>query len=153
MILHKQSVDDILKEGIYGPKEIKPEEKRKFLGTFRERVLIALSRSQVREREIYPQVEEQMKENSSVRLLLNGNIDYESLSKYVKLAQNHHIEYTIVTNKEQDTDIGLVLAMDHAIDKEDIYVVKKEPALQQAQNGGKEKSSIFAKLFKRVWGS
>lgn len=146
--MQKPSVDDVLQEGIYGPKEIKPEEKRKFLGTFRERVIIALDKAQVREQEIYPQVEQYMKENPTARLLLNGNIDYEHLSKYVKLAQKNQIEHTIVTNKEHETEIGLVLAMDHAIDKEDIYVGKKELPAQPSQDDKKEKPSIFANLFK-----
>jgi len=146
IVLQKPSVDDILNEGIYGPKEIKPEEKRKFLGTFRERVILALKKAQVREQEIYPQVEQAMKENGGAQLLLNGDIDYEHLSKYVKLAQKHNVEHTIVANKEYDTDLGLVLAMDNAINKEDIDVVKAEPPVQQPPQ---KKASFFAKLFKR----
>jgi uncharacterized protein YueI len=146
--LSKQSVDEILQQGIQGPKEIKPDEKRKFLGTFRERIIIALKNNQVMENDIYPQVESCMMENKVAHLFLNGNISYEKLSKYVKLAKKYKIEHTIVTNKEHDTEIGLVLAMDHAIDKEEIYIVEKEP--EPAKPPRQEKPSIFSKLFKRL---
>jgi uncharacterized protein YueI len=146
--LSKPSVDEILQQGIQGPKEIKPDEKRKFLGTFRERIIIALKKNQVTENEIYPQIESCMKENRAAHLFLNGNISYEELSKYVRLAKIYKIEHTIVTNKEHDTEIGLVLAMDHAIDKEEIYIDEKEQ--EQPKPPRQEKPSIFAKLFKRL---
>ncbi|WML42764.1 YueI family protein [Neobacillus sp. PS3-40] len=145
--MSKQTVDEILQQGIQGPKEIKPEERRRFLGTLRERIIIALNKNQVIEREIYPQVEKSMKENLAAHLFLNGNIKYEKLSKYVKLAKKYKIEHTIVTNKEFDTEIGLVLAMDHAIDKEEIFILKNEPKTS-APPPRIEKASFFSKLFK-----
>lgn len=66
-----------------------------------------------------------MKEYPGAHLFLNGNMNYEELSKYVKLATKNKIEHKIVTNKEHDTEIGLVLAMDDAIDKERNFYNKK----------------------------
>lgn len=143
--LKKTTVDEVLQQGIYGPLETKPDERRKFLGTLRERIIAALTKSQVGEMEVYPQVEQHMKENPQSHLFLNGNMSYESLSKYVKLATKYKIEHTIVTNKEHDSEIGLVLAMDHAIDKEEIYITKKVTVQQEV----KKNKGFFAKLFKR----
>ncbi|MFL6556340.1 MAG: YueI family protein [Bacillus sp. (in: firmicutes)] len=145
--MKKTTVDEVLQQGIYGPLETKPDERRKFLGTLRERIVVALTKSQVAEKNIYPQVERQMKEKPQSHLFLNGNMSYEILSKYVKLATKYKIEHTLVTNKVHDSEIGLVLAMDHAIDKEDIYITNKEP--QPAQSVVKKKKSFFAKIFKR----
>lgn len=143
--MRKPNVDEVLQQGIYGPMETKPEERRKFLGTLRERIIVVLTKPQVGENEIYPQVERFMKENPEAHLFLNGNMDYSVLSKYVKLAAKYKLEHTIVTDKEHGTDIGLVLASDHAIDKEEIYITKKDPLISEDQKG----KSIFAKLFKR----
>lgn len=144
--MKKPTVDDILQQGIYGAKETKPEERRQFLGTLRERIIAVLKKSQVRESEVYPQVVQLMKENPTSHLLLNGNLPYQDLSKYVKIAKKSKMAYTIVTNKEHDTEIGLVLAMDHAIDKEEIYLEKlpSEPTQKP-----KKKQSFFTKLFGR----
>lgn len=143
----KQSVDDILQQGIHGKKEIKPEERRKFLGTLRERIIVALTQSQVRESGVYKEVEEQMRRNPAAHLLLNGNMNYSELSKYVKLASRHNIKHTMVANKEHETDIGLVLAMDHAIDKEEIYITKKVEEIKVKTKEKKGLFSAFGKIF------
>jgi uncharacterized protein YueI len=143
--LKKPNVEDVLQQGIYGPLETKPDERRQFLGTLRERIIIALKRSQVNENSIYPQVEQEMKTNPQAHLFLNGNMDYMKLSKYVKLAAKYKLEHTIVTNKEHDTDIGLILAMDYAIDKDEIYLTNK-PTIQPEV---KKSKGLFAKIFKR----
>jgi uncharacterized protein YueI len=143
--LKKSNVEEVLQQGIHGPLETKPDERRKFLGTLRERIILALKKSQVAEATIYPQVENEMKKNPQVNLLLNGNMDYAVLSKYVKLAAKHNIEHKIVTNKEHDTEVGLLLAMDEAIDKEDIYITKKEISQPEPPKS----KGLFAKLFKR----
>lgn len=143
--LNKPNVEDILQQGIHGPLETKPDERRKFLGTLRERIIVALKKNQVAEAAAYPQVEQEMKANPEAHLFLNGNMDYGVLSKYVKLASKYKLEHTIVTNRDHDTEIGLVLAMDHAIDKEEIYITKKV----QIQPEVKKKKSLFAKIFKR----
>jgi uncharacterized protein YueI len=143
--LKKPNVEDVLQQGIYGPLETKPDERRQFLGTLRERIIIALKRSQVNENSIYPQVEQEMKTNPQAHLFLNGNMDYMKLSKYVKLAAKYKLEHTIVTNKEHDTDIGLIIAMDYAIDKDEIYLTTK-PSIQTEE---KKSKGLFAKIFKR----
>ncbi|WP_312476397.1 YueI family protein [Neobacillus sp.] len=143
--MKKPTVDEVLQQGIYGALETKPDERRKYLGTIRERIIIALKKVQVAEEEVYPQVDQNLKENPQSHLLLNGNMNYEELSKYVKLATKYKIEHTIVTNKEHDTEIGLVLAMDHAIDKAEIYITKKEVVPQEI----KKNKGFLAKIFKK----
>lgn len=140
-------VDEYLQKGMYGEKQTKPDERRKFLGTLRERIVIALTQPQVRKSGINNEAEKAMKENLQAHLYLNGNMNYEYLSKYIKTASKYHIEYTMVTNKEHNTDIGLVLAYDYAIDKEDIFVDDEKPQIQPEIN--KQKTGFFAKLFKR----
>jgi len=143
--LKKQTVEQVLQQGIYGPMETKPEERRKFLGTLRERIVIALNKSQVSEKEVYPQVEQSMKEHSDAHLFLNGAIGYQELSKYVKLAAKHNMEHTIVTDKEHETDIGLVLAVNYAIEKEEIFIEKKQYVLPKEV---KKSKGFFGKLFR-----
>ena len=143
--MKKQTVDEVLQQGIYGPLETKPEERRKFLGTLRERIIVALRKSQVGEKTVYPQVEQEMKKNPQSHLFLNGTMNYGELSKYVKLASKYKIEHTIVTNKDYKTEIGLVLAMDYAIDKEEIYLTRKKQITPQV----KKKKGLLGRIFKR----
>ncbi|WP_409273269.1 YueI family protein [Neobacillus sp. SCS-31] len=142
--MNKPTVDDVLKQGIHGPKEIKPGERRRFLGTIRERILVALTRSQVYEPGTYPEVEQHMKGYPDAHLYLNGTIAYKEFSKYLKTANENNIEYTIVANQEHDTDIGLVLACSYAVDKEEIFIKKSSDEPENAP--GATKKGFFAKL-------
>jgi len=142
------NIDDYIQQGIYGTRETKPDERRKFLGTIRERIVIALTQAQVKEQGIYKQVEDAIKENREARLYLNGNINYAVLSKYTKIASHYNVSYTFVTNKNHNSEIGLLLAYDYAIDKEEIYVEREIP-IEEPQTSNKNSiSSIISRLFK-----
>ena len=149
MCLSKPTIDDYLENGIYGQKQTKPDERRKFLGTLRERIVIALTQSQVREKGIYKEVQDRLKKHPDAKLLLNGNMSYTFLSKYIKLADTYHVSFSMVTNKEIETDIGLVLAYDHAIDQEEIYVQKKSEKVMEAKS--KPKKSLFSSIKNKLF--
>ncbi|UQD50916.1 DUF1694 domain-containing protein [Bacillus methanolicus] len=151
LVLPKQNVNDYILQGIHGKKETKPDERRKFLGILRERIVAALTQHQVRENGVYKEMETLMKENPNAHLYLNGNMNYSYLSKYMKVAKKYKIESTIVTNKVHDTEIGLVLAYDFAIDKEEIYIMKQKEENPQPQKGKSQKGllSVFKNVFKK----
>ncbi|KYC95142.1 YueI family protein [Heyndrickxia sporothermodurans] len=143
------NLDDYLQKGMYGEKQLKPDEKRKYLGTFRERIVVALKKSQVMEKQIYSEVEDLMKKNPKAKLLLNGDLSYTFLTKYIQLARKHNHSYSIVTNNDSNTPIGLVLALDYAINKENIYITKASN--QQTETVKKEGlwSSLKGVLIKK----
>lgn len=118
----KQSVDDIIMNGIKGTPEIKKDEKNKYLGTYRERVEIVLTVGQLMKPTIYSEVENILKTTKNIDLLLNGDVSYQYLSKYVQIANKYHVSFSIVQNNESDTEIGLVVANKVAIDKENILI-------------------------------
>ncbi|MEK3890822.1 YueI family protein [Bacillus sp. FSL K6-3431] len=124
--MQNSNVDDYLQNGIYGTKQTKPDERRKFLGTIRERIVIALTKSQVMEQGVYPEVEALMDENPNATLLLNGDLDYSFLSDYIYCARKKDIPFSIVANQESKTSIGLVLTYNNAINKDEIYITKKK---------------------------
>lgn len=131
-----KDVNEILQEGIHGPKEINPDERRKFLGTIRERILAVLTQSQVRETGTYKEIEELMTKHPKVKMILNGELDYRFLSDYIKLANQYKLNYTITSNLEHPTDIGLILAYDYAIDQDDIYIEKEQTSEKNKDDKG-----------------
>ncbi|MER2060327.1 MAG: YueI family protein [Niallia sp.] len=143
------NLDDYMQKGMYGAKETKPEERRKFLGSLRERVVIALNQSQVIEPTPYIEIIDAMKKNAGAKLYLNGHLDYSYLSKYIKEANQVNMEYTIVTNKDSDSEIGLLIAYDYAINKENIYV--GEPKTETAEEESlkvEQKKGLFTTIGK-----
>lgn len=141
--MNKKDIEDYLQEGIYGAREIKPDEKRKYLGTYRERVILALTKSQVRGKKGLAELENSMVKFPNSRLLMNGNMSFHFFKPYRELASKNGIFYTSITNREAESDYGIILTEKTAIDVEDILLAEEEkPAKKEKQN-----KSWWKKLF------
>ncbi len=120
--MNKKNIDDYLTEGMYGLRRPKEAERLHFLGTLRERVVLALTVGQVMQDSGIVRLEEEMQAHPDTKLLINGQVSYRFLTAEKAVASKYNIPYTVVSNEEHQTEIGAVLTYDHAIDKEDIYV-------------------------------
>ncbi|WP_018932085.1 YueI family protein [Gracilibacillus lacisalsi] len=129
----KKEIEDYLQEGIYGAKEINPDEKRKYLGTYRERVVLALSKAQVRGEKGLSQLEEQIRQFPGTTLLMNNNMSLRFFKPYRELAEKLGIPHTYVSNREADSDYGLILAAKTAVDKEEILLTEEEQAEKEIE--------------------
>lgn len=118
---HK-NVDDYLQDGIYGTKLPKQGERNRFLGTLRERILFCLTIGEVMRYKGREELENFFKSNPDAKLYINGTIGYQFVKDVRKLASDYQISYTSITNEEIDTDIGVVLAYDYAINQEKIFL-------------------------------
>ncbi|WP_332871759.1 YueI family protein [Paraliobacillus zengyii] len=139
----KKDVEDYLQDGIYGAKEINPAERKVFLGTLRERVVFVLTKGQVMKAKGIKELEQLIKENPTTTILLNGNISFGFFKPYRQLATKHKVLYTTVNNRDAESDFGLVLTYDYAIDKEDIYLQEEE----ELESEQKKKPSFWKRLF------
>jgi len=136
----KKNVDDYITEGIYGTRRPKEAERQHFLGTLRERIVIALTIGQVMTDSGITKLEEAMKEHRDTKLLINGQVSYRFLAAEKDLANKYDIPYTVISNEEYETDIGAVLTYDHAIDKENIYIEDEEVEKEE------ETDSLFSTI-------
>jgi uncharacterized protein YueI len=118
------SVEERLIVGIHGTPELKRSEKVQYLGEFRERVLKILTKDQVDDSIIYPEIEEALKDPLASRLLLNGDLDYDFRAKYIKLARKYAKPYTVVNDPDLKGETGLAVVANHAVDVEIITVDK-----------------------------
>lgn len=89
-----------------------------------------------------------MKQYPRSNLFLNGQMDYQYLGKYIKLAMSHNIPYKIVLNKEHNSNLGLVLAENNAINKEEIYIEKQNHAIQVIKK--KSYKAFFKRWVKKL---
>ncbi|OLP63466.1 hypothetical protein BACPU_31200 [Bacillus pumilus] len=120
--MKEESVDFYLQQGIFGHAETKPDERRMFLGSLRERALLALTKGQVSRKQPYQEVEKILKANQQATILLNGELSYASYSQYVKMANTARCSFKVVNQLEAQSPFGLVIAMPNAINKEHIYI-------------------------------
>ncbi|RSL32756.1 DUF1694 domain-containing protein [Salibacterium salarium] len=122
----RKSVEDYIEEGIYGPRETKPDEKRRYLGTYRERILLALTKEQVMKKGTFPEVEEELKQNQDVIMVVNGKLGYKALSAYTKIASDYGVQAQRVTSIDKTSDVGLVVAKKYAIHRETIFIEENQ---------------------------
>ncbi len=118
----KEDVQEMLKQGIYGTPETKPAERKLFLSTIRERVWLALTRSQVNRGVPYHEIEEVLSSKSDVHLFLNGSLPYEAISPYIQMASKNGVQFTIVSDQASDTPIGLVASAPHAVEASSVFI-------------------------------
>ncbi|MGY3715033.1 YueI family protein [Sutcliffiella cohnii] len=121
-----KNIDDYLDRGMKGNPETKPSERREYLTQLRERIIIALTNGQVLNKKVYYPLEDLMKRYPQCHLYLDGELGYQNLSKYVRLANANKVPFTMVDDKQFSTKIGLVLSNATAIDKENIFVEQEE---------------------------
>ncbi|MFA1820931.1 YueI family protein [Virgibacillus oceani] len=140
--MSKKSVDDYITEGIYGKRRPKEAERQMFLGTLRERVVIALTKGQVMSDNGLQKLEEAMKQHQKAKLLMNGHVSSRFLNEEKALANKYNIPYTSITNEDSDTDIGAVLTYDYAIDKEEIFIKEEEKEEESSDSSNSFLSKI-----------
>lgn len=140
-----RNVEDYLNDGIHGARRPKEVERERFLGTLRERIVIALTIGQVMTDSGISKLEDVMKEHhKDTQLLINGKVSHRFLTAEKALANKYNIPYTVVSNNETDTDIGAVLTYDYAVNKETIFIVE-----ETEQEDKKENDSFFSRLMDR----
>lgn len=116
---------------LFGPPEIKREERRHYLGEFRERVMKLLSKKQVKEPAIYPEIKKALQDKRATGVLISGDIDFRYAEKYEKLASEAGKRHSIIHDPEFKGDTGLVVISDHAVDIQDIAVRDREERLKE----------------------
>ncbi len=114
-----------------GGPQLKRNEKNKFLGEFRERVLIALTYSQVEELGTYQEVLEAIRDQEAVKLIINAKVDLQKATEYVKLADENDLSFKKTGAAGLTSDIALVVVSDHAVNRDDIYIKNRHDKLAE----------------------
>lgn len=125
----RSELEKTLAYGLYGIPELKHDERTHYLGEFRERVVKMLSRQQVAEPGIYPEIVKALREYPASKLIISGNISDRLTTKYQRICAGLGKRYTIVHDPELKGDTGLVVVSDHAEDIEDITVPDRNERL------------------------
>ncbi|KRM72923.1 DUF1694 domain-containing protein [Lacticaseibacillus brantae] len=106
----------------YGIPQIKPDEKRAFLGNFRERVAMAVTVRQLQDPQIYQLLQSVLERYPQYRVYLNGRMSNHLIMTYLKQAQVLNYPFTVmaqtgmrVQHDLASNDFGWVLA--HPTDK------------------------------------
>lgn len=112
-----EDLEHFIKAMALGIPTIKPDEKRAFLGNFRERVAMAVTIRQLRDAQITAMLNSVLKRYPGYRIFLNGRMGESLVNQYMMQALAHQYPFTImnqpgmrVTKRVLPTDFGWVLA-------------------------------------------
>ena len=118
-------------------------EKNIFLGEFKERVLAALTREQVKEKGIYPEIEKALENKEAKKMIISREMDFNDIN----LAKDKGIAYKMIDSLLYTGEIGLVVASDDALSKplenpivktkEEIFKEKNLPPVYYKSIGSK----------------
>ncbi|MBZ5969123.1 DUF1694 domain-containing protein [Leuconostoc gasicomitatum] len=114
------------KEQLGGQSQINPDEQKHYLGTFRERVVVAVKYSQLRSLDVQSQFETTLKSHSMGKVLIDQNIAGDSFAPYVAIATRTKHPFTLLSHTiesiHQNDPIAVLLAADTAVNIDNIYL-------------------------------
>lgn len=116
-------LEQTLQVALHGVPELKRFEKRKFLGSFRERVIKVLLIAQLEQfhHSVHPDIVLAMKHPQADWLLIRS--DYiNQASCYLKLAQECGLRFKTVFRDDLIGEVALLIAAKEAVKVEDIFI-------------------------------
>lgn len=150
--MSQKDIQDYLDKGMYGAPKIKPDEQKKYLGTFRERVVFIMRYDEAQKKEFDNFCLGRFKDYPEGTLLINANCPLNIQNHFMKLAQEKAINFRLVDTDESTLspdDITMVFSIDSPTNIEDISVkeVVKKKISNVVTNTTPEKKGFFSRLF------
>ncbi len=102
-----------------GAPDLKAHEKRKWLGEFRERVIMGIPLTQVNEEETLDHVKNALENTDAHLLIVNNLIPIEGQGRYMRLAKGMNKEYKTVSSEAKEA-MGIVVASTRPVDYADV---------------------------------
>lgn len=156
MFMSKKEVQDYLEKGLYGSPQIKPDEKRKYLGTFRERIYLSMTIAEMDNPRNLTYFKEELATHPNHQVLINAAVASTIQNSYMIATQKANESFKIVDteNQSEPDAIGLVYAAETAVNIEPISVTEKYGQTEQATPSPNQltdttkKTTWLGKLFK-----
>ncbi|MBB6216351.1 uncharacterized protein YueI [Anaerosolibacter carboniphilus] len=118
----KNQLERYIDFALYGTPEIKADEKRNWLGEFRERVVLALTDEQIQRDDALQLVEEKMKDRRIDALIVKGQVNQEIAGKLMTICQRTGKDYRSVNRPDSKGDVAMVLVSDEAVNEEEVIL-------------------------------
>lgn len=150
----KSGTEQRIENAIYGTPKIKPDEQRKYLGTFRERVCLTISVKELREQNWQPALIAELKRGIGNSVFLNGNLPHDEIHPYLLATNQYGGSFTLKTDPEFRTDpdsLAVVVAAKTGVYQSPVDVEKRYPQFKIKEQVKKpvdgEKHGFFYRLF------
>lgn len=125
----ESELEQHLNASLHGVPELKATEKRKYLGTFRERVYLTITVAELAT-DWLPVFEKEIVASADRLILINGNLDDQLIRPYLRTAAQHQINFTLKTGEEYQTTPGsmaIVITASTAVNLPEVDIAKLYP--------------------------
>ncbi|MHA8138354.1 YueI family protein [Lactobacillaceae bacterium Scapto_B20] len=145
------NVNSRLEQSSYGTPKINPDEQRKYLGTFRERVSLAIMIKDLGTDQAQQAFTNEAKAHPDYQLIVNGQVDQALIGPYMRIAAQNNIKFTIRNDSfyfNEPESYGVVFTAATAINVNPIELHQKYPDLFNQNNSTQQPnhSSFMDKL-------
>lgn len=147
----ESKLEEKVNEGLYGKKEIKREEKNRFLGEFKERVIRYLTYDQVLEKGTYPEILAAIRHPEAKKLVINRKVELDSAWDYIKLAKDNNLLFKKIDSPDLKGDVALVVVSDHKVEVEEKEVISRKEKLQNKGISDLIIDNVGAHLCAKCW--
>ncbi len=136
-----------LDNSLYGTPQLKPDEQRKYLGTFRERCYLQMTLAQMRNQDLQDCLKTHVTDFEGAHCLMNNQVSDTLQADYIQILAAAAIPFTIVSsNQKSDDAIGLLLVSSEAVDESIIDIAEKYPT-NESKPTSEKKPSFWGKFF------
>lgn len=147
----QSNVEKRIQNSVYGTPKVKPDEQRKYMGTFRERVWLTITVAEAKQQDWSTALQQELQTHPDSLVIINGNLADQFTRNYITVANQMSAQFTIKTGtdtKTNDDNFAVVVTDHQAVYQSPVDVAKKygEPATQQTTKQNK-KPSLFKRLF------
>ncbi|WP_390408648.1 DUF1694 domain-containing protein [Lacticaseibacillus jixiensis] len=138
----KDELNERLTQSMNGNPQTRPDERRQYLGSLRERVALAITNEQLKDPKTLPSCQQALAKYTAAdgyKLLLNGKLDVTLLAPYMQLARRVNLPFTSINDDSAHLEpdaYGLLVVNQAAINHADI-------ALPTAPAAPERKHSFF----------
>lgn len=124
-------LDDHLTNAIYGPRKTNPDERRRYLGSLRERVALRINNDDMRDPHTVIGLKAVINDykNRDLSVLINGHLGNGITGPFVKLCAKNDLPFTLVSDETAHLEpdaVGLLIVAKQAIFQDNIDLPKQE---------------------------
>lgn len=146
-----KDVNDYLDKAMYGTPQLKPDEQKKYLGTFRERVVFALTLNQMKNKKFEKYCLDKISKHPQGELLISAKSDEQTQQAFLILAQKANVPFRLIDDAPGNPDpiktIGVVYTLKTAINLPDIIPAENQFDAKSKETHSTKKTSLFGRLW------
>lgn len=139
-----------LDQGLYGAPLLKPDEQRKYLGTFRERCYLSMTIEQMKQQKNEETLRKHLTDYPNSTVLINGKVPETLQRTYMQLALKANLSFTVVATDDsnQNDRLGLLVVAKTAVNEQTIDIEQKFAVAPSQKQTTHQKQSFWHKLFR-----